>query len=72
MTGLLRVLVAILLSFTLAGCSGRVELLASVPEAMRRIIATVNERHGSIRGMVGDFGVADAEIAQLESMLLDG
>ncbi|MFM7045167.1 MAG: tyrosine-protein phosphatase [Ilumatobacteraceae bacterium] len=46
--------------------------LASVPEAMRRIIATVNGRHGSIGGMVRAFGVTDAEIAHLESMLLDG
>lgn len=44
--------------------------VASVPEAMRRVIAVVNERHGSIRGMVRALGVTDAELGQLAASLL--
>ncbi|MFZ9630119.1 MAG: tyrosine-protein phosphatase [Ilumatobacteraceae bacterium] len=46
--------------------------VASVPEAMRRVIAVVNERHGSLRGLVRAIGVGDDAVAHLQSVMLDG
>lgn len=46
--------------------------VASVPEAMRRVIDIVNERHGSLRGLVHALGVGDDAVAHLQSTMLEG
>ena len=43
---------------------------AAVPEAMRRMLGHVRERHGSVRGLVNALGVDDSVIDRLTASLL--
>jgi len=45
---------------------------AAVPEAMRRMLAHVRERHGSVRGLVIARGVDGGAVDTLAASLLDG